>query len=118
MFIDTIDEKYPHRLLRHIELDQSGFVAIFDVSKKHHLEVSIHAYKDHNEEKRLIIYETIQETGGGHLHHSQGENFVIDGDESSILPLLKSYLQMVVGNRGEHLYENSFVGDIVDQFVR
>lgn len=111
MFIDTINEQYPGRVLNDVTLDYCGFGALFDLPENRKLKVRVHLYVI---ETGLEVYETAQETSYRRVHLSMGEHYLIDGSESDIMRLLETYLKQVLGGV-EHGYEGSFATMLLER---
>jgi hypothetical protein len=115
MFIDTIEQQYLDRVLLHIDLDHTGFVTLFEISDNSRLKVdiSVHQYNG-----KLAVFEVAHEQiATGRSAFIDSKEYALEGDASSILPLLKQYLQTAIGNIDEHTYEGSFAGMVLEQFL-
>ena len=116
MFIDTIEQRYPDRVLLHIDLDHTGFVTLFELpgNSRLKIDISVHPYKG-----KLAIFEVAHEQREtGRYAFIDSKEYALEGDTSSILPLLKQYLQMTIGDIDEHTYEGSFAGMVLEQALR
>ena len=115
MFIDTIEQRYPDRVLLHIDLDHNGFVVLFELPGNSRLKVDISA---HQYKGKLAIFEVAHEQiETGRCAFIDSKEYALEGDISSIPPLLKHYLQTVMGDLDEHTYEGSFAGMVLEQFL-
>lgn len=112
MFLDTIEERHPERVLSSVELNHVGFRVFFDLPEEHHLRITISI---HQRDERLEVYEIVDETSAFKLHFSDGNHWEIDGDASSIPGKLKGYLLQAVGDFDTHSYDKSFVGRLLEQ---
>lgn len=110
MFIDTIQERYPERVLLALTLEYMGFTAYFELSEESRLKLSIHAYvKDNGEE--LEFYEVaVAQNRTRHLAHPHSVSSIIKGNDP--IPVLRQWLQMALGG-SECGYEGSFAEDVL-----
>jgi hypothetical protein len=114
MFLDTIDERYPERVLAGVALSHIGFEVFFDLPDKHHLKFSINIYQLKGRQ-RFEIYETVLETSPSRFHYSDGNHFEVEGDAASMMATRMEYLKKAIGDFEQHSYEDSFVGLLLEQ---
>lgn len=104
MFIDTIQARYPDRVLRGMDLAFMGFTAYFDLPNKSSLKLSIHAYAKGNE--KIEVYETaLIYNRSKHLADPHADSRIIAGSDA--LPVLAQWLRIALGGE-ECGYEGSF----------
>lgn len=104
MFIDTLNEQHPDRVLSNIHMDYFGFRVVFDLPNARALEIDINAFAI--EGGTIEIYEHIKG------RESQYRYWLIESRHYKVrgtnhLPLLTSYLKTALGGI-EHGYEGSF----------
>ena len=109
MFIDTLQKRFPKRVLKSIHLDYSGFTAYFDVANGKYLKLEIHAYA------MLSDQLEIHEIAVGTSHRQVWLNHAYMGKIAGAdpLPLLKQWLNVARGGE-ENGYEGSFAELIID----
>lgn len=104
MFIDSLDEQHPDRVLRSISLDFAGFRVVFDLPDERRLEITINAFA--KDDGTIEVYEHLQ---GAEPYHRywliDSGHFIVSGTDP--LSLLTSYLKKTLGGI-EHGYEGSF----------
>lgn len=101
MFIESLDEQYPKRVLKSIRLTYEGFQVVFDLPQQRYLEITIHAFA---KEDHILVFELLKGTESGRYWLIDSRRHAVIGD---ILPLLESYLRTTIGGI-EHGYEGSF----------
>jgi hypothetical protein len=114
MFLDTIDERYPERMLAGIALTHIGFQASFDLPDDHHLTVSINIHQLKGR-RRFEVYETVRENSSSRHLLSEADHFEVKGDAASMMAKRMEYLKKAIGDFNEHSYEDSFVGWLLEQ---
>lgn len=104
MFIDTLDEQHPERVLNNVHLDCSGFRVRFDLPGNRGLQIEINAFAKKN--GTIEVYEHLQgrETSTRYWLVKSNRYYVESTDP---LPLLASYLKTALGGI-ECSYEDSF----------
>lgn len=116
MFIDSIEEQYPDRVLLHIDLRHTGFIALFELpgNRRVKVDVSIHHYKG-----KLAVFEIAHEQLEiGRYPFIQSKEYELEGNAASILLLLRQYLRTTSGDIEAHTYEGSFAGLVIEQFLK
>lgn len=104
MFIDTLDEQHPERVLSSIHLDYTGFRVVFDLPAERKLQIEINAFAKEN--STIEAYEHLQGRESYHRYWLvESRRYEVSGTDP--LPLLTSYLKTAIGGI-EHSYEGSF----------
>lgn len=108
MYIDSLDEQHPERVLSAIRLTYAGFQVVFDLDTeerpKRKLDITINAFT--KKDGTIEVYEHLKgmEPYGRYWLIDSG-HFIVDGADP--LPLLTGYLTTAIGGI-EHGYEGSF----------
>lgn len=114
MFIDTIQERYPCRVLLALNLEYMGFSAYFDLPKERRIRLSIHAYAKGEEE--LQIYETAYVSDRSrYVEKPHAASPIIKGRDP--LPVLSQWLRVALGGE-ECSYEGSFAEFVLSHGVQ
>lgn len=103
MYIDTLGELHPERVLLHISLDYSGFRAVFDLPGKRKLGIDIAAFV--KKSGVIEVYEHLRGSEPGRYWLIESRHYELAGTDP--LPLLTMYLKKCIGGI-EHSYEGSF----------
>ena len=113
MFIDSLDEQHPERVLKSICLDAFGFRVVFDLPNGRTLEITIEAFTKEN--GTIEVYEHPKGMEPYHRYWlTESRQYEVSGTDP--LPLLSSYLKRTIGGI-EHSYEGSFA-EVLLQSVR
>ena len=113
MFIKSLNEHHPERVLKNIRLDYMGFRALFDLPHERRLEVTINAFSKEN--GVLEVYEHLQGSEPGRYWLIDSGRYEVSGTDP--LPLLEAYLKMTIGGI-EHGYEGSFAEVVLAGYRR
>src|SRR5258706_15850809 len=94
MFIESLDEQHPERVLSAIRLDYTGFHVVFDLHTEENperkLEITINAFT--KEDGTIEVYEHLKGLGMYRRYWLiDSGHFIVDGTDP--LPLLERYLR-------------------------
>lgn len=116
MFIDSLDEQHPERVLTSIRLDYTGFHVVFDLHTEENperkLEITINAFT--KEDGTIEVYEHLKGSGMYRRYWLiDSGRYIVNGTDP--LPLLTSHLKTAIGGI-EHAYEGSFAEVMLAQW--
>lgn len=104
MFIDTVDEQYPGRVLKQLYLRYTGFSVLFDLPSERQLKIEINVFA--KEDNSLEVYEHVHGVEPSRRYWlAESRRYEVSGIDP--LPLLEAYLKTTIGGI-EHSYEGSF----------
>ena len=113
MFIDTIEQRYPERILKAITIEDEGFTAHFDLPNEQHLKVEFSVFEEDNS---FSVHEQARASDGTRYLLRHSKIYAVSGE--SALALLEKYLRLTLGILEEHCYEDSFAEMILTAYLK